>query len=116
MLSVMTTFSEPVSRDANHYIHKRSSDMFTIEGYFRHTGDSADFYEMNTEKRWAVSKAGAYIPAIQQYHQLSEEKFEPVYLKGVGYSINRPDESGKKIQALVIKRLLQMSSARNSDQ
>ena len=116
MLSVMATFSEPVSTDPNHYVYKRSSDIFTIEGYFRHTGDSADFYEMNTERRWPVSKGGVYSSAIKQYHQLAEEKFEPVYLKGVGFSISRPDRKGKKVQALVIKRLLQMSSARNSDQ
>ena len=116
MLSVLASFSEPVSRDPNHYIYKRSSDVFTIEGYFRHTGDSADFYEMNTERSWAISKNGAYGSAIKQYHQLAEEKFEPVYLKGTGFSIQRHDKKGKKVQALVIKRLLQMSSARNSDQ
>jgi hypothetical protein len=116
MMSVLATFSEPVSADPNHYIYRKTSDPFTIEGYFRHTGDSADFYEMNTERRWPISKSGAYLSAIKQYHLLAEEKFEPVYLKGVGFSINRPDKTGKKVQALVIKRLLQMSSARNSDE
>jgi hypothetical protein len=116
MMSVLATFSEPVSTDPSYYVYKKSSDPFTIEGYFRHTGDSADFYEMNTERRWAISKSGAYASAIKQYHLLAEEKFEPVYLKGVGFSINRPDKTGKKVQALVIKRLLQMSSAHNSDE
>jgi hypothetical protein len=108
--SVLSTTSEPVSRNADDHLYKRTSSYFTIEGYFRHTGDSADFFEMNTEHRWAVSKMGAYTSAIRQYHELVQEKFQPVYLKGVGFSINRPNESGKKVEALVIKKLVQMSS------
>jgi hypothetical protein len=108
--SVLSTTSEPVSRNADDHLYKRSSPYFTIEGYFRHTGDSADFFEMNTEHRWAVSKMGVYTSAIRQYHELVQEKFQPVYLKGVGFSINRPNESGKKVEALVIKKLVQMSS------
>ena len=108
--SVLATTSEPVSRNANDHLYKRASPNFTIEGYFRHTGDSADFFEMNTEHRWAVTKMGAYGAAIRQYHELVEEKFQPVYLKGVGYSIHRPNETGKKVEALVIKKLVQMSS------
>ena len=108
--SVLSTTSEPVSRNANDHLYRHTSLNFTIEGYFRHTGDSADFFEMNTERRWAVTKLGVYSAAIRQYHELVQEKFQPVYLKGVGFSINRPNESGKKVEALVIKRLVQMSS------
>jgi hypothetical protein len=108
--SVLATTSKPVSVNANDRIYKRTSVYFTIEGYFRHTGDSADFFEVNTETRWAVTKMGAYGAAIRQYHELAQDKFQPVYLKGVGFSINRPDEKGNRVEALVIKKLVQMSS------
>jgi hypothetical protein len=108
--SVLATTSLPLSENPNDYVYRRSSSYFTIEGYFRHTGDSADFFEMNTQRRWAITKMGAYTGAIRQYHELVEKKFQPVYLKGVGFSINRPDENGNRVEALVIKKLLQMSS------
>jgi hypothetical protein len=108
--SVLATTEQPVSENPNDHLYKRTSSYFTIEGYFRHTGDSADFFEMNTEHRWAITKLGAYTAAIRQYHELVEKKFQPVYLKGVGFSIHRPDEKGNKVEALVIKKLVQMSS------
>jgi hypothetical protein len=108
--SVLATTFAQVSENPNDQLYKRTSAYFTIEGYFRHTGDSADFFEMNTEHRWAITKMGAYGSAIQQYHELAYEKFQPVYLKGIGFTIHRPDKNGATVEALVIKKLLQMSS------
>jgi hypothetical protein len=114
--SVLATTLQPVSGNANDRIYKRTSMYFTIEGYFRHTGDSADFFEINTETRWAVTKMGAYNAAIRQYHELAQDKFQPVYLKGVGFSINRPDKQGNRVEALVIKKLVQMSSVSQTNE
>jgi hypothetical protein len=102
---------ETISKEPEDNLVRRASKLFTVEGYFRHTGDSADFFEMNTGESWAISKYGEYRKAIRQYHQLTTTKFELTYLKGVGFSIRHPGKDGKEIDALVIKKVLQMTPA-----
>ncbi|MBT1695298.1 hypothetical protein KK083_00330 [Fulvivirgaceae bacterium PWU4] len=103
--------SEPVSLEARYVLAKRTSRLFTVEGYFEHAGDSSLFLEMNTEERWPVSKLGAYDLAIRQYHLLAREKSEGIYLKGIAYSIHQADREGKPVDALVLKKVIQMTSA-----
>lgn len=100
----------PVSTDRDHNLVRRTSGIFTLEGYFRHNGDSADFYEINTGEVWAVTKLGDYYKAIRQYHQLTERKFEVTYMKAIGFSINHVNKQGVRTEALVIRKVLQMTS------
>lgn len=109
-LIVLNKDLQPVSHDREHNLVKRTSRIFTIEGYFRHNGDSADFHELNTEETWAVTKFGDYHKAIRQYHQLTERKFDVTYMKAIGFSVSHTDKLGRHIEALVIKRVLQMTS------
>ena len=109
-LIVLNKDLQPVSLDREHNLIKRASRIFTIEGYFRHNGDSADFYELNTGDACPVTKLGDYHTAIRQYYQLTERKFEVTYMKGIGFSISHTDERGRQIEALVVKKVLQMTS------
>ena len=109
-LIVLDDRLQVVSDDPAHNLVSRTSRPFTIEGYFRHNGDSADFSELNTGEVWAVSKYGDYPKAIRQYHQLTTEKFELTYLKGIGFSIRHVNKEGTEIDALVIKKVLQMTA------
>lgn len=90
---------------------RRNSKLFTLEGYFRHIGDSADFLEMNTGETWPVTKYGDYRKAIRQYHQLTSKKFEVTYLKAVGFYTSHTNKQGREIEALVIKKVLQMTAS-----
>ena len=110
-LIVLDDNLQPVTLEGQFNLNRRTSGLFTVEGYFRHTGDTADFAEMNTGERWAVAKVGDYHKAIRQYYQLATDKFEVTYLKGVGYTIRHTDKEGKEIQALVFKKILQMTSS-----
>jgi hypothetical protein len=110
-LAVLDQDLIPVSPDPAHHLTKRTSRLFTVEGYFRHNGDTADFFEMNTREHWAVSKLGDYHQAIRQYHKLVKEKFEITYIKATGYSIRHINRDGREIEALVFKRVLQMTSS-----
>lgn len=109
-LLVLDDHLQVASDDGEHNLVKRTSKPFTIEGYFRHNGDSADFREMNTGEKWAVSKYGEYHKAIREYHQLTQRKFDVTYLKGIGFSIRHTNRQGKDVEALVIKRVLQMTA------
>ena len=109
-LIVLNKDLQPVSLDREYNLIKRTSRIFTIEGYFRHNGDSADFHELNTEDTWAVTKFGDYETAIRQYHQLTQRKFEVTYMKAIGFSISHTDKRGHQIEALVIRKVLQMTS------
>jgi hypothetical protein len=100
-----------ISTDPAFTLTKRTSKLFTVEGYFRHNGDTADFLEMNTKERWAVTKLGNYDQAISQYHRLASDKFEVTYLKGIGYSVRHINKDGREVEALVLKQILQMTSA-----
>ena len=102
---------QPLSLDAQANLTRRASKLFTVEGYFRHNGDTGVFVEMNTGERWPVSKLGQYHQAISQYYQLTKAKFEVTHLKAVGYSIRHTNKEGKEIDALVFKRILQMTSS-----
>jgi hypothetical protein len=110
-LVVLDEALDPVSSDPNQLLSRRTSKLFTVEGYFTHKGDTADFLEMNTRVRWAVSKHGEYDQAIRQYHTLTTDKFEVTYIKAVGYSIRHTNREGREIDALVFKRIIQMTSS-----
>jgi hypothetical protein len=103
--------SEPVSLESQHNLVKRTSRLFTVEGYFEHAGDSSAFFEMNTQEKWPVSKLGAYDLAISQYHLLAQEKSEGIYLKGIAFSVIRFGREGKPVDALVFKKIIQMTSS-----
>lgn len=103
--------AEPVSLESRYLLTKRTSRLFTVEGYFEHAGDSSLFLEMNTQERWPVSKLGAYNLAISQYHLLAREKSEGIYLKGIAYSVHQADREGKPVDALVLKKVIQMTSS-----
>lgn len=100
-----------LSDEREHNLLRRMAKPFTVEGYFRHNGFSADFREMNTGEKWQVFKAGDYQKAIRQYYQLTEKKFEVAYLKGIGFPARVTNEDGTETEVLVIKRVLQMTSA-----
>ena len=100
---------EAITLDENANLIKRSSKLFTVEGYFRHNVDSAVFYEMNTKERWSVAKYGAYEQATREYHMLVNDKFDAIYLKGIGFSFHYVNTDGQKTEALVFKKILQTS-------
>jgi hypothetical protein len=110
-LVVLDKKAVPITYDAQFNLVRRMSRPFTVEGYFTHKGDSADFFEINTKEAWAVSKHGAYIQAINQYHQLAKVKFENLYLKAVAYPIHHVNKDGKEGEALVFKKIIQMTSS-----
>ena len=110
-LIVLDQHLKPVSDESHFNLTKRASRLFTLEGYFRHNGDTAEFLEMNTKERWAVSKLGRYTQATRQYHKLIKNKFEVTYLKAVAYSIHHTNKKGKETEALVFKQILQMTSS-----
>ena len=65
---------------------RRTSPLFTVEGYFSVYNDTTDFFEKNTQKQWSVAQLGAYDEAVRKYTYLSKEKFEGVYLKALAYT------------------------------
>ncbi|HEY9487134.1 MAG TPA: hypothetical protein VIQ51_02310 [Chryseosolibacter sp.] len=100
-----------VSDEREHNLIRRNSRLFTVEGYFRHKGDTADFFEMNTGEMWAVTKLGDYNKAIRQYHLLTNRKFEVTHIKGIAYSVRHINKAGEKIEALTIKKVIQMTTS-----
>lgn len=111
LLTVLDYDHQPVSSDLRHNLSRRASPVFTVEGKFAHVGDSAVFYEVNTERTWPVSKMGVYDQAIRQYHQLANEKNEGIYLKATGYSINWKNGKHRSEEALVLRKVISMSSS-----
>ncbi|HEX8041925.1 MAG TPA: hypothetical protein VF490_22420, partial [Chryseosolibacter sp.] len=109
-LVVLDQRLEPLTLEPEYNLVKRTSRLFTVEGYFSHRGDTSDFFEMNTKERWPVSKGGSYSQAIRQYHQLTTEKSEVTYLKAIGFSIRQPNRAGKESDVLVLKKVLEMAS------
>ena len=89
---------------------RRTSPLFTVEGYITFYGDTADFFERNTRKTWAIARLGEYDIALKKYNSVSKERFEGVYVKALSYTVRRVDRSGKEIDALVFKRLLERDS------
>jgi hypothetical protein len=110
-LLVLNQRFQPVSLEHQFNLFKRTSRLFTIEGYFRHKGDTAEFFEMNTRETWPVSKLGDYYHASRQYYQLTTDKFQVTYMKALAFSIEHPEAKGEFRDALVLKRVLQMSSS-----
>jgi hypothetical protein len=107
--------NEPISLDEDDNLCKRTSTIFTVEGTFAHVGDSAAFYEVNTERVWPVSKQGEYALAIRQYYELADLKNEGVYLKGTGFSIERLSSNGGKKETLVLKKIISMSKTQTTE-
>ena len=101
----------PLTLERYTNLTRRTSPIFTLEGYFRHNGDTAVFAEMNTNQRWAVSKHGEYLKAIRQYHQLTKKKFDVTYMKAIGFSIRHINKEGREIDALVLKKVLLMTAS-----
>lgn len=91
---------------------RRTSPLFTVEGYFTVYDDTTDFFERNTGKTWSVAQLGEYDLARKKYNYVAKEKFEGVYIKALSYTIRDVDKSGKDIEALVFKKLLEADSLR----
>lgn len=110
MAVVVDDRMNPLTLEPYTNLTRRTSPLFTVEGYFRHNGDTADFAEMNTRETWAVSKRGEYLKAIRQYYQLTKKKFDVTYMKAIGFTIRHTDKEGKEVDALVLKKVLQMTA------
>lgn len=114
-LIVLDDALQVVSIEPEDNLVRRTSRLFTVEGRFRHNGFSADFREINTGETWIVSKYGDYSTAIRQYHQLTTRKFEFTYMKAIGFSIRDTVSKGKEREALVIRKVLQMTTIANAN-
>jgi hypothetical protein len=97
-------------KNREYVLIRRSSPLFTIEGYFSVYNDTTDFYERNTQKEWSVAHLGAYDEAVKKHNYLAKEKFEGVYLKALAYTVRHLARDGKEIHALVFKKILHMDS------
>ena len=110
-LLVLDQHLEPVALDAEYNLFKRTSVLFTVEGYFRHNGDTADFFEINTQEKWPIAKLASYENACKEYHKLVKEKHEVTYMKATAYAINQFDQPEEEaVDALVFKKILQMTT------
>lgn len=92
---------------------RRTSPLFTVEGYFTVYDDTTDFFERNTRKKWSIAQLGEYDLAVKKYNYVSKEKFEGVYIKALSYTVRSVDKGGKEIDALVFKTLLGEDSLRS---
>lgn len=107
LMIVLDHERQPITLDPESNPIRRTSRLFTVEGYFVYRGNTAEFFEMNTREKWQISKRGEFYEASRQYHQLAKEKFESLYLKAVAYSIAGDDQHDR----LVFKRIIQASSS-----
>jgi hypothetical protein len=99
----------------NYVLTRRTSPLFTVEGYFSVYNDTTDFFERNTRKEWPVAELAEYDEAVKHHDYLSKEKFEGVYLKALAYTVRHLNREGEEIDALVFKKILHMdSTARNN--
>ena len=114
-LIVLDDALQVVSSEPEDNLVRRTSRLFTVEGQFRHNGFSADFREINTGETWVVSKYGDYSTAIRQNHQLTTRKFEFTYMKAIGFSIRDTVSKGKERDALVIRKVIQMTTIASSN-
>lgn len=111
-LMVLDNRLQPVSDDADHFLYRKTSRPFTVEGYFVHLGNNLSFHELNTDEDMDVAKLGEYETALKNYYQLRIEKSEKLYLKGVGYTTVVTDaKTGKQKEMLVLKKIIQMQSS-----
>ena len=97
-------------RNRKYLLTRRSSPLFTVEGYFSVYDSTADFFERNTGKEWPVAQLAEYDEAVKNYEDLAKEKFEGVYLKALAYAVRHQTKEGKEIDALVFKKILEMDS------
>ena len=72
---------------------RRTSPLFTVEGYFTVYDDTTDFFERNTQKTWSVAQLGEYDLALKKYNYVSKEKFEGVYLRALSYTVRSVDKT-----------------------
>lgn len=86
----------------------RRSKVFTVEGYITFVNDTSEFFEMNTRENWALAERGMFDKARSDYYSMAKEKFEGIYLKGLGYSVEHVSSSGKEINALVLRNIYDM--------
>jgi hypothetical protein len=92
------------------FFYQRTSPLFTVEGYFMYRGDTTYFYEMNTKIQWPIMKLGAYFQAAREQNTLAQTKHDTTYLKATAYCIRTPAKSREKINALVLRKIIQSSS------
>lgn len=92
----------PLTIDPKSTLHK-VLNYFTIEGYITFNEDSVDYFEKNTMQYWKVTDLGEIEKARSLYKQLTKEKYEGLYLRGLAYSV--ADSLTKTQQALVIKTI-----------
>jgi hypothetical protein len=98
-----------ISADREDFFYRRTSPEFTVEGYMTYRGDTSYFFETNTKINWPLTKLGAYTQAAKEHITLADKKNDTTYLKATAYSITvtRPK---KKLDALVLKKIIQSSS------
>lgn len=94
--------------DAQKYSLIRRSKTFTVEGYITFVNDTSDFFEMNTRETWQLNDRGMFNMAKATYKKLAKEKFEGIYLKGIGYSVDHTSASGENTDALVLRKIYEM--------
>lgn len=94
----------PITTDWRYTLHKRSK-LFTVEGYVTLDEDSVEFFERNTFEHWKMTDLGEFDEITTMYKKLAKERYEGIYLKGLGYTVL--DTTSKRGEnALVIKRIL----------
>lgn len=106
---VMMDGESIVSSEPEHYLYRRTTPEFTIEGYYMYRGDTSVYYEMNTKTKWPLAKLRRYFQAASEHNQLVDRKNDTTYLKATGYCISFPN-TNRKTNALVLKRILQSST------
>lgn len=94
--------------DRSRYSLIRRSKLFTVEGYITFVNDTSEFYEMNTRETWALADRAMFSKAKSNYFILAKEKFEGIYLRGLGYTVEHKSSSGKNIDALVLRNIYEM--------
>jgi hypothetical protein len=99
-----------ISTDPEHFLYKKRSPTFTVEGYFSYRGDTSFFYETNTRQNWPITKLGVYHQAAWEHNTLARKKNDTTYLKATAYCVKAVNKSRQAIDALVLKKILQSSS------
>lgn len=94
--------------DRSKYSLIRRSKLFTVEGYITFVNDTSEFFEMNTREYWASADRGMFSKAKSNYFLLAKEKFEGIYLRGLGYAIDHKSATGKNVEALVLRNIYEM--------
>ena len=84
-----------------------------MEGYITFVNDTSEFFEMNTRETWALVDRAMFGKAKSNYFAVAKEKYEGVYLRGLGYSVEHQSPAGKNIPALVLRNIYEMHPAKN---